>query len=120
MTWLPMKTPESYRVARLNGGKLQYDTMANGSPAAYLTRQAARRRAERLNVAELPSPTTEAGFERLLSGLYITSPMRQALYDLLVQRTTWKAAALFNQVTESGMLRSLRRITAHNMQKEQR
>lgn len=116
MTWLIMQVPASgVRVGRLKNGAVEYRTGDDGRPIDYPTRQAARRAAEKLNVSELPSRCTEAELARLVAGLHIRDKTMKALRLLLVDGCTWRSAAEQAGVTESGILRSLRRIVGHNL-----
>lgn len=116
MTWLVMNVPAAgVRVGRLNNGSVEYRTDASGQPIHYQTRQAARRAAEKLNVGELPSRCTEAELLRMVSGLHVRDKMMLALRLLLVDGQTWRSAAEQSGVTQSGILRSLRRIVNANL-----
>jgi hypothetical protein len=44
------------------------------------------------------------------SGSRISRPMRGALDDILLRRMTWREASIKRNVTESGILRALRRL----------
>lgn len=119
MIWQPMRTPDGYRVARLNSGSLEYERDDEGSQVLYTSRQAVRRRCERLNISRLPKAMTQAELDQALWGLTVTPGMRQALTRLLVHADTWKRAAAGGGVTESGLLRSLRRMIAATMARQQ-
>ena len=111
--WLPMKTPAGYRVGRLVNGRVEYRPDASGAPALLADRQAARRAAERLNIGSLPSRCTEQELVSMASGLRIRNQMMQALRLLLVDGATWRHASEQAGVSESGILRALRRLASH-------
>lgn len=119
MIWLPMKTPDGYRVARVNGGAVEYERDADGFYVLYTNRQAVRRRCERLNINRLPKAMEPAELDQALAGLSVSPGMRQALTRLLIHADTWKQSAKAGAVTESGLLRAMRRMMSAQMQKRQ-
>jgi hypothetical protein len=57
---------------------------------------------------------TRPEFDRMTRSTPLRESMRQALRMVLVQRSTWAAAARRHQVTQSGMLKAMRRIAAYS------
>lgn len=53
---------------------------------------------------------TELDHRIALSGARTSKPMRLALEDVLIRSATWRDASIKRGVTESGILRALRRI----------
>lgn len=116
MIWLPMRTPDGFRVARVTSAGLEYERDADGAQVLYTNRQAVRRRCERLNINRLPKAMEPAELDQALAGMSVSPGMRQAMTRLLVHADTWKRAAKAGQVTESGLLRAMRRMMALRMQ----
>jgi hypothetical protein len=54
---------------------------------------------------------TDEEFEvAILKAGRTSKPVRQALHDILVLRVTWRQASIRHDVTESGILRAMRRM----------
>lgn len=123
MTWLPLSMMDgNYGVARAANGAIEYLAGDDGQRWSSAKRQAARRKAEALNLAGstgLPDRCTEAELQSWVTGLHLSPAMLGALHLLLVQGCTWKAAAERSGVTESGVLRALRRIASRTAARQQ-
>lgn len=116
MSWLVMKTPEGYRVGRLTSGAVQYQAGADGQPRLIASRQLAKRTAERLNVSMLPARCTPQELDAMVRGLRIMDKTMLALRLLLIEGHTWRQASCQSGVSQSGILRALRKITATSQQ----
>lgn len=62
----------------------------------------------------LPSKLTDDEFKAQTNHVPMSIQMRGAIHDITVKGMTWKTAADKNNVTESGILRAMRRIVEAN------
>lgn len=114
MSWLVIEAPGGYRIGRILAGAVEYRAGADGKPHLLASRQLARRTAERLNVGALPAHCTPQQLDHMVRGLKIMDKTMLALRLLLVDGATWRQASLQSGVSQSGILRALRKITARN------
>lgn len=56
---------------------------------------------------------TERKFDALTSRVVLRGPMRLAVRAVLVKRMTWADASKRHKVTQSGMLKAMRRIASY-------
>lgn len=76
----------------------------------------ARVECERLNRRPVVPPRlSEQGYIQATEHVNLTIDMRHALRRILVEGQTWKLAASAHGVTESGILRAMRRVAARNL-----
>lgn len=59
---------------------------------------------------QLPSRCSSEEFDNLIANVRFGTPMQSALRDILVHGRTWKQAASTAGVSQSGILRALRRL----------
>lgn len=62
----------------------------------------------------LPRNLTPERFEEMVGHVNMTREMATALFSIVVNGVTWKEAAQAHQVTESGILRAMRRVAGAN------
>lgn len=117
---------EAWRVARLSDGTYSaYRRAADGTIHYDMEpdRPVRRRFTDHaealswvatLNGKPLPKRMTADEFEQATRHVAGTLVMRGALHDILVAGATWKAAATTHGVTESGILRAMRRVAERN------
>lgn len=115
MTWKPVQMAGGmYRVAHLAGGVATYH-QEDGAPWQAETKQAATRKAALLNCGGSPRRAiTQDAIDAALPKLNLQPRTVRAL-RLVASGHTWKSAASSTGVTESGMLRAMRRIAVHLM-----
>lgn len=112
MTWKHIRTTDGrFRVARLQSGTALYHA-ENGAVWECATRQAAVRKAQLLNLQQRPTITMQqiADAESRLN----LRPATVEALRLVASGNTWKSASSKSGITQSGMLRAIRRIAVHH------
>ena len=115
MNWQPIRFGNGkYGVfARSNEGDIIYSGLHRRHE--FDTPEEADEWATRLNGLNPPLRRCGAAeFERMTEHVLMGAPMHAALRSILVEGETWKAAAAVHGVTESGILRAMRRVVAKN------
>lgn len=74
----------------------------------------AQGKVDSLNGAGVPRRCTPAEFSALVRHVPIQVRTRNALFAIMVEGRTWREAALLHCVTESGILRAMRRMSHLN------
>lgn len=81
----------------------------------FVAHEDAVRRADELNGKPgIPQVTDDYEFEKRTGHVRMTPEMRNALYDILVKGKRWKPTSQAHGVTESGILRAMRRVAELN------
>lgn len=102
-----------YGVFKRHEGQIIYS--AHHKRHEFQTLNEAEDWAVKLNGGDPPlRRCSPAEFERVTEHVPVGLPMRGALRSILVDGSTWKGASVTHGVTESGILRAMRRVAASN------
>jgi hypothetical protein len=116
--WLVVRfTTGGYGVGRRDdaAGIYYYSEAPGSGPKTFAEAEEARSLADTLNGRPaLPRRMTEDRFDEAIGHVNLTIEMKRALRAILVDGSTWRAAAERHGVTESGILRAMRRVAAQN------
>lgn len=110
MKWTPIDMGGGHAVCMTVGGQIIF-CRQGGSIIRYPTLADAKAACRQLNGAPMDGASPES-FEEAIAATPMHQPMVDALRDICVHGKTWKAAAEGNGVTESGILRAMRRLQA--------
>lgn len=112
-----------WRVVRFQRGTFGVFTAANGAivyhkefgTEHFTDKESAQIVADRLNGKPvMPRRLSPADFEDRVGHVPMSNKMRHALHAILVNGWTWRNAAETFCVTESGVLRAMRRVASRN------
>lgn len=110
-------TTGGYGVGRSDDkvGVYYYANPLGSPPKKFEDHEDAKLWADTLNGRPtLPRRMTEEQYLSATGHVNLTIEMRRALRAILVDGSTWKAAAESSGVTESGVLRAMRRVAERN------
>lgn len=103
----------SFGVMTNRSGNVEYHSV--GRTHKFADQESARLAADQLNGKPvMPRRCSADKFQHMTEHVTLTPNMRGALLHILVHGHTWKGAANNWEVTESGILRAMRRVAKAN------